>query len=43
MTDDLIDEMAVELAMEGDTDVPLTAKEMKAAWRRLEARNLDAS
>jgi len=43
VTDDLIDEMAVELAMEGDTDVPLTAKEMKAAWRRLEAPNLDAS
>jgi len=41
--DGLVDELAIEEALEGNTDIPLTAKEMKVAWRRLEGQNIEAS
>jgi transcriptional regulator with XRE-family HTH domain len=41
--DGVVDELAIEQALEGNTDIPLTAKEMKVAWRRLDAQNLEAS
>jgi signal transduction histidine kinase len=41
--DGVVDELAIEQALEGNTDIPLTAKEMKVTWRRLEAQSLEAS
>jgi len=42
-SDGVVDELAIEQALEGNTDIPLTAKEMKVAWRRLEGQNIEAS
>jgi len=42
-SDSAVDELAVEQALEGNTGIPLTAKEMKVAWRRLEGQSLEAS
>src|SRR4051794_26995352 len=38
----LIDEIAVERAVEGDKTVPLTPEELRAAWRQLEEQELGA-
>ncbi len=42
MSDEVVDKLAIEQALEGSIEIPLIAKEMKIAWRTLEGQNLEA-